>query len=158
MNEITQLRAEDVQEIDGHWVINITPEAGRVKTNEFRFVPVHEHLLAQGFIAVVRTQKQGPIFYNPDKGDPESERGQYKKAGERLAAWVRSLGITDTSIKPNHAWRHTFKTIANEMGMSERAADYMQGHASKGVGRTYGRNTIKALADQMALIPRFETD
>lgn len=155
VNEITQLRAEDVQQIDGHWIIKITPEAGRVKTNEVRYVPVHEHLLEQGFLTIVKTQKAGPIFYDPERGNPESERGQYKKAGERLAAWVRSLGIIDPGIKPNHAWRHTFKTIANEVGVSERAADYMQGHASKGVGRDYGRNTIKALADQMALIPRF---
>ncbi|MDX3901163.1 MAG: tyrosine-type recombinase/integrase [Sphingobium sp.] len=158
VNEITQLRAEDVQQIDGHWVIKITPEAGRVKTNEVRYVPVHEHLLEQGFLAVVNQQKEGPIFYDPERGDPESERGQYKKSGERLAAWVRSLGITDPGIKPNHAWRHTFKTIANEVGVQERAADYMQGHASKGVGRSYGRNTIKALVDQMALMPRFEID
>jgi integrase len=158
VNEITQLRAEDVQEIDGHWIINITPEAGRVKTNEFRVVPLHEHLIAQGFLAVVKAQKDGPIFYDPKRGDPNSERGQYKKVGERLATWVRSIGITDKSIKPSHAWRHTFKTIANEVGMSERAADYMQGHSSKGVGRTYGRSTIKALVDQMALFPRFEID
>ncbi|MFK4794781.1 DUF6538 domain-containing protein [Sphingobium sp. ZW T5_29] len=156
VNEITQLRAEDVQQIDGHWVIKITPEAGRVKTNEVRYVPVHEHLLEQGFLTIVKTQKAGPIFYDPERGNPESERGQYKKAGERLAQWVRSLGVTDPSIKPNHAWRHTFKTIANEVGVSERAADYMQGHASKGVGRSYGRATIKALVDQMSLIPRFE--
>lgn len=158
VNEITQLRAEDVQQIDGHWVIKITPEAGRVKTNEVRYVPVHEHLLAQGFLAVVEKQGKGPIFYDPEKGDADSVRGQYKKAGERLGAWVRSLGVDDPSIKPNHAWRHTFKTIANEVGMGERAADYMQGHASKGVGRSYGRNTIKALVDQMALMPRFEID
>lgn len=158
VNEITQLRAEDVQQIDGCWVIKITPEAGRVKTKELRYVPVHEHLLAQGFLSLVKKQGKGPIFYDPDKGNPDSERGQYKKAGERLAAWVRSLGITDPNIKPNHAWRHTFKTISLEVGMHERAADYMQGHASKGVGRTYGHATIKALAQQMALIPRFEVE
>ena len=158
VNEITQLRAEDVQQIDGHWVIRITPEAGRVKTNEARYVPVHEHLLELGLLALVNKQKAGPIFYDPERGDPESERGQYKKAGERLAAWVRGLGITDPNIKPNHAWRHTFKTISLEVQMHERAADYMQGHASKGVGRSYGRATIKALVDQMALMPRFEID
>ena len=158
VNEITQLRAEDVQQIDGHWVFRITPEAGRVKTNEVRYVPVHEHLLELGFLAVARAQEVGPIFYDPERGDADSERGQFKKAGERLAAWVRGLGITDPNIKPNHAWRHTFKTISLEVQMHERAADYMQGHASKGVGRSYGRATIKALVDQMALMPRFEIE
>ena len=91
VNEITQLRAEDVQQLDGHWVIKITPEAGRVKTKEVRYVPVHEHLLEMGLLTLVNKQKAGPIFYDPERGDPESERGQYKKAGERLAAWVQGF-------------------------------------------------------------------
>jgi integrase len=74
-----------------------------------------------------------------------------------LAAWVRNdVGVTDKAIMPNHAWRHTFKTICLEAGIEERAADYMQGHASKGQGRRYGANTIPALAAQLAKFPRFE--
>ena len=66
------------------------------------------------------------------------------------------MGITDAAIRPNHAWRHTFKTICIEAGIEERAADYMQGHASKGQGRRYGANTITALAAQLGKFPRFE--
>jgi integrase len=44
VNEITQLRAEDVKQIDGVWSIHITPEAGGVKTDQARTVPIHEHL------------------------------------------------------------------------------------------------------------------
>lgn len=74
-----------------------------------------------------------------------------------LAAWVRNdVGVTDKAIMPNHAWRHTFKTICLEAEIEERAADYMQGHASKGQGRRYGANTIPALATQLAKFPRFE--
>jgi hypothetical protein len=31
------------------------------------------------------------------------------QARQRLATWVRELGVSDRNISPNHAWRHTFK-------------------------------------------------
>jgi integrase len=157
VNEITQLRKADVRQIEGIWTIHITPEAGSVKTNEARTVPVHEHLTAQGFLDAIKDLPDGPLFYNPDPA-ATSARGQHKQVGTFLAAWVRSdVGVTDPAIMPNHAWRHTFKSICLEAGIEERAADYMQGHASKGQGRRYGANTIPALAEQLAKFPRFET-
>jgi integrase len=157
VNEITQLRKEDVQKIEGIWTIRITPEAGGNKMNEARIVPVHEHLIAQGFWDAIKDLPDGPLFYNPEHQRGGSDRGQYKKVGMFLADWVRNtVGIKDKSIMPNHAWRHTFKTICFEAEVEERAADYMQGHASKGQGRRYGANTIPALAAQLAKFPRFE--
>ncbi len=158
VNEITQLRREDVSERDGIWTINITPEAGAIKTDEARLVPMHEHLVAQGFAVVVGSMGSGPLFYGASRRAGTTDRQPNKRMGMRLAQWVRSLGVDDPGIKPNHAWRHTFKTIALEAGMQERAADYIQGHASKGVGRSYGSNTIAALAAQLALFPRFPID
>jgi integrase len=155
VNEMTQLRAEDVTQIDGVWAVHITPEAGNVKTDAARYVPIHEHLVEQGFLDFLKG-KLGPIFYNPDRERTGMARGQYKRTGMYLAEWVRGLGVNDPSIKPNHAWRHTFKTICSEAGIAERAADYMQGHASKGVGRSYGSNSMAALAEQLKLFPRFE--
>lgn len=156
VNEMTQLRKQDVREVDGVWTIHITPEAGGNKTNEARTVPVHEHLIEQGFLDAITNKPDGPLFYNPDLQRGGSDRGQYKKVGMFLAKWVRNLGVTDPAIMPNHAWRHTFKSICLEAGIEERAADYMQGHAPKGQGRRYGANTILALATQLAKFPRFE--
>jgi hypothetical protein len=48
------LRASDVRTIDGIPCIHITPEAGTVKTNKARTVPLHPHLLKQDFLAFVR--------------------------------------------------------------------------------------------------------
>lgn len=44
VNEITQLRKGDVRKIEDVWTVHITPDAGGVKTNESRTVPIHEHL------------------------------------------------------------------------------------------------------------------
>ncbi|QDC36478.1 DUF6538 domain-containing protein [Sphingobium fuliginis] len=79
VNEITQLRADDVQQIDGYWVIKITPEAGRVKTKEFRYVPVHEHLLAQGFLALVKKQGEGRFSMIPRRATRTANAGNIKR-------------------------------------------------------------------------------
>ena len=42
------------------------------------------------------------------------------KARERLAKWVRELGITDPEVQPNHGWRHSFKQIGHRNEISER--------------------------------------
>jgi integrase len=63
--EVCQLRAEDVVETPSGWAIHITPDAGRVKTGEARTVPLHEHLIEQGFVTFART-KAGPLFYDSD--------------------------------------------------------------------------------------------
>jgi len=53
VNEIGQLRGQDVQQMEGIWTIRITPEAGTVKNKAARIVPLHAHLIEQGFIEVV---------------------------------------------------------------------------------------------------------
>jgi integrase len=157
VNEMSQLRGADVQEIDGVWTVRITPEAGTVKAKEARLVPLHPHLVEQGFPAIAKANGDGPIFFDPTRQRVQSTDNRHsKKVGEKLAQWVRKdVGVSDPAVKPNHGWRHTFKTICLEAGIEERAADYMQGHASKGVGRSYGSNTVPALARQLALFPRF---
>lgn len=57
--EITQLRGKDVVQREGRWAIQITPDAGTVKTGEPRIVPIHEHLIEQGFIDFVHAKGEG---------------------------------------------------------------------------------------------------
>ncbi len=157
VGEITQLRKEDVQLHGEHWLIWITPDAGTTKNRHPRFVAVHPHLIEQGFVEFVRSRRKGPLFYDPSRhrggtdGNP-----QWKKVGERLAAWVRELGVTDTRIKPNHAWRHLFKTEARGVFMDVGARDYMQGHVPASEGENYGGYKPHVLAHEIAKFPRFE--
>lgn len=159
VNEMTQLRAEDLREVDGIWTIRITPEAGGVKGGKARLVPIHEHLIAQGFLDVVTAQGEGPLFYNPERGRGGSEGNpHYKKMGERLAAWVRKLGVDDPNVQPNHAWRHLFKTTARSVHMDPEARDAIQGHAVKTEGQKYGVYPVVLLATELAKLPRFEIE
>jgi integrase len=160
--EITQLRGIDVMERDGIHALRLTPDAGTIKTGATRMVPIHEHLLAQGFIEFVRSRGDGPLFYNPErepKGDTDPtnpRRPRAVKTRERLADWVRSIGIEDSNVRPNHAWRHTFKQGAERHGISEKMSDEITGHAPLTVGRGYGRPTLSDMATALKKFPRYD--
>ena len=118
----------------------------------FLYLPPWSGLLGRFFPAAPHYRQKRSRSVTEDK----RLRGQHKKVGMFLAKWVRSLGVADWANMPNHAWRHTYKTVCFEAEIEERAADYMQGYASKGQGRRYGTNTIPALATQLANFRRFE--
>ena len=161
--EMAQLRGADVFNRDGIQAIRITPEAGTVKTRQARVVPIHEHLVAQGFLEFIERSGKGPLFYNAradEKGLPDDPTNPRKpravKARERVASWVRSIGVTDHELKPNHAWRHTFKQIADRVGISERVSDAITGHAPTSVARSYGAPTLEDMAEALKKLPRYE--
>src|SRR5262249_48613216 len=141
--------------------LRLTPEAGTIKTGAIRVVPIHEHLIAQGFIDFVKSQGDRPLFYNPErvpkKVDPTNPpRPRAVKTRERLAAWVRAIGIHDRGVRPNHAWRHTFKQVADRNDISERVSDEITGHAPLTVGRGYGRPTLSDMATALKKFPRYD--
>ena len=157
--EITQLRGSDVIAREGVDALLITPEAGAVKGDKARVVPLHEHLIAQGFLKFVGKLGAGPLFYRPAKDDitspTKSKKPRYVQTRQRLAAWVRSLGVTDKELSPNHAWRHTFKQVADRASISERMSDYITGHAHKSVGAAYGAPTLSDMAEALKKFPRY---
>jgi integrase len=158
MGELTQLRGVDIIEQDGIHAMKISPEAGTVKTGKARVVPLHEDLIAQGFLEFVRASGKGPLFYtaaavaSDDPTNPKKPR--YVKAREHIATWVRSLKISDPELSPNHAWRHTFKAIGFRCGMSEKVIDAIVGHAPANVGRGYGEPTLVDKARELTKFPR----
>ena len=141
--EITQLRKQDVIEREGVHALRFTPEAGTIKNNKARTVPLHEHLVAQGFLEFVHDHASGPLFYKSRRktaqGNPTSaSKAPASQVRQRLAAWVRSLGVSDEELSPNHGWRHTFKRIADRAEISERMSDSITGNAYKSVGASCG--------------------
>ncbi|MCP8890853.1 site-specific integrase [Sphingomonas faeni] len=157
VNEITQLRGIDVTEEKGIWVIRITPEAGTQKSMKARFVPLHTHLIDQGFLEVVKSSGDGPMFYDPSRQRaPSATNRHIKKVGERLGAWVREeVGITDKGVAPSHGWRHRFKTVARAVHMSGEVRDAIQGHEPRTEGEAYGSMPIPTMAAAIALLPRY---
>lgn len=156
VNEITQLRGVDISQDGGVWVLRITPEAGSVKTGEARIVPIHSHVIEQGFIDEALKWGDGPLFYDPKRHRGGSDGNpQYKKVGEFLARWVRSLGVDDPNVAPNHGWRHRFKTLAREAKLDPEAREYLAGHRPRTEGEAYGGWTPKALMPEIEKLPRY---
>ena len=160
--EVTQLRAEDfTRHREGFWVMNINPEAGTVKGGQARSVPLHEHLIELGLIEFVTGAGQGPLFYDPGarrvvRDDPTNPvQAPWVKQRNKLAEWVRALGVTDTNISPNHAWRHTFKRRAARAKIEKRIRFAFCGHSSDDVGEDYETPTIEDMAEELKLFPRY---
>ncbi|WP_149310354.1 hypothetical protein [Methylobacterium sp. P1-11] len=161
--EVTQLRGEDfTRHKDGFWLMRISPEAGTVKGGQARTVPLHEHLIEQGLIEFVNSVGKGPLFYDPDgqrvvRDDPTNPvQAPWVKQRNKLAEWVRGLGVTDRNISPNHAWRHTFKRRAARAKIERRVRSAFCGHASHDVGDDYETPTVEDMAGELKLFPRYE--
>ncbi|MCA1535037.1 tyrosine-type recombinase/integrase [Bradyrhizobium sp. NBAIM03] len=162
--EITQLRGSDIEDRNGLLVMKLTPEAGTIKTSKARVVPLHEHIIAQGFMEMVKRIGKGALFYNDSSPqrvstDPlKPSRDRADTARAHLGTWVRGLGVDDPELSPNHAWRHTFKRIADEIGMPEKMNDAITGHTQATEGRKYGAPTVVTMAAALAKFPRYKLD
>ncbi len=155
--EITQLRGQDFQEVQGVWVFRISPEAGAVKTDKPRIVPVHPDLIRQGLLEFVKGREDGPLFYKAAtrQNDPTKAHPAKTVAG-RLAGWVRDIGVKDPNVQPNHGWRHLFMTLCREHGVAEEARYFMVGHTKRDTGQRYGEASAAALMRELAKLPAFE--
>lgn len=151
VGEIAQLRKQDVRREGEHWVINITPEAGTVKTNEARDVVLHPHLVEQGFPDFVASSPVGHLFLRPAKDG--TVLGPLRGLKNRLAEFARVI-VPDPNVAPNHGWRHRFKTVGMEAGIAPRVLDAIQGQAAASVADTYGDVTIKTIASAICRLPK----
>ena len=127
--EITQLRGVDLERMEDIWTLNLTPAAGTIKGGSARRVPLHSHVIEQGFLEFVRDRGEAPLFYRPRTnqiGEPaKALKSPAAQVRQRLADWVREIGVDDEHLSPNHAWRHTFKLIGSRAAISDSLLDYI---------------------------------
>ena len=159
VNEMTQVRRGDVRKRDGHWCVVITPDAGTQKTGDTHDVPLHEHLLEQGFLEFVSSHAMGePLFHNPRPEGIVRKTFPSESTGKALATWVRSLGVTDEAVDPNHGWRHRFKTDGRFAEVGEDVISALQGHAVAGMSGRYGEFPARVTSKGIAKLPRLDSD
>jgi integrase len=151
VSEVCQLRVSDIIRLDGIWCVKIDPEAGPLKTaSSERIVPLHPAVKKAGFLEFVKTIKSGPLF--PEL--PPNRFGSRGGNGTKVVGrWVRSLGLTDMRLSPNHSWRHRLKTLARRHGLALDVVDAITGHRRKTVADTYGEFPVDALFRELAKIP-----
>ncbi len=148
--ELMQLRKEDVRKEGDAYVLRITPDAGSVKTGQYRDVPLHQQIISEGFLTFVEASKAGPLFHN---NTPEEALTGARSIAGRVSDWLRDSEIIPEGVQPNHAWRHRFKTVGREVGISDRVIDAIQGHAARTAGDDYGDVTVVAKKNAIDRFP-----
>ncbi len=150
--EITQLRKQDVLEKDGIAFIRITPDAGSVKTGQYRDVPLHPELIELGFLTMVAGLPDGALFY-ADNDKRQGASHPSKHVAGRISVWLRQSQLIPKEVDPSHGWRHRFKTVARERQLDPRVIDAIQGHAPRTAGESYGDVTLRAKAHALQRVP-----
>ncbi|WP_373622082.1 DUF6538 domain-containing protein [Methylobacterium sp. OAE515] len=152
--ELTHLEQRDIRTEAG-----ITVMVLRVtKTGELRTVPIHSHLLEQGFLAFVKSCGPGPLFFDPTRHGKRSLTSPGELRGHKVGKWVRATVKLDPGVDPNHGWRHTWKTRALGAGIEERLRDAITGHRVASVGRRYETPTTAMLSGAMGRFPRYRVE
>ena len=137
IGELAQLRSQDVVKDAGFWFLELTPAAGPIKHRKPRRVPLHPHLMEQGFVEMAKNIGAGPLFADP--GRRRSNKPTLsKKTAENIGRWVRALGITDEELQPSHGWRHRFSTLRRGTAVDREMANYIMGHVPVHEGERYG--------------------
>ncbi|MFY9294081.1 MAG: hypothetical protein WAP03_25830, partial [Methylorubrum rhodinum] len=90
-------------------------------------MPLHPHLVEMGFLEFADGQRHEALFYDARATrKATAATPPYKKLGERLAAWVRSIGVDDVGVDPNHGWRHRFKMVGRRAGIASDVLNVKQ--------------------------------
>lgn len=141
--ELTQLRKEDLRIEAGRWIMRITPEAGSVKTGQFRDVPLHPQLVSLGFADFVIKAGSGPLFHRAHS--PEKYVSSARAISGEISEWLNRLRLVPDSVQPNYGFRHRFKTLGLEQGAPTRILNAIQGHPGTTASDGYGDVTITAM-------------
>jgi hypothetical protein len=162
VNELTSIYPGDVMpdEETGIWCVVIKPSLE--KTSKWRTVPIHSHVIEQGFLDYVEKRRRAklPLFYDPSRsrgGKPGNP--QFKKVAERVGEWV-SIGLGIKNVQPNHGWRHRFKSVARHVEMDREVEGFITGHRPKrqGASPDYGDRWVETMANEIEKYPRYRIE
>ncbi len=155
LGELCQLRAVDVQKVEGIDVLVLTNEGEgqSIKSDAgHRSVPIHSELVRLGFLKYVETIKAiGSASLWPAlplrAGKPSDLFGRWFKEHRN------ALGLTGT--RPDfHCFRHTVRPLMRKAGHSEGTMDKVTGHKTVGsVGTVvYDHRTLIEVRDAVEAI------
>ena len=141
LEEIGQLTQDDIRRQDDIWFFNLdhAPHKGQLLKNQSsrRQIPLHSRLIELGFLKLVDAST-GRLF-------PELSSAGSRQLTASWSQWFgrylrQVIGIADPR-KTFHSFRHTFKDLCREAGISKDLHDRLTGHSSQDVGDGYGSGT-----------------
>lgn len=160
LDEIAQLRICDLRQDEDtrRWYFDIDRTGGRsTKTSSsIRHVPVHAALESIGLLKYRESLLNGdarldsPLWQGVKA---EGERTRSSAWSKWFGRYLRSTCGIEDAAKVFHSFRHTFKRMARDAGLSEEMHDALTGHSGGGVGRSYGKGfSLKPLASAIDAI------
>ena len=154
LEEIGQLTKDDIKRQDEIWFLNLdhAPTKGRVLKNESsrRQIPIHSRLIELGLLDLV-SASNGRLFPDLSSAGARQLTASFSQWFGRYLRQV--VGIAD-GRKTFHSFRHTFKDLCREAGISKDLHDRLTGHSSRDVGDGYGAGMfpLKPLNEAMKKI------
>lgn len=128
IGEIARLQRSDIHQVDGIWFVSIQSGERRGWIRKARQVPLHPHLIEQGFIEFVIASGNGLLFCGDAGGDGQPSDAEVARVPAYIAKWVRRIGVDRRDVSPNSAWRRRFRMVARNAQMNPEAVAYMMGH------------------------------
>jgi len=153
IQEVCWLSRQDIKQEGGIWVIHFP----QTKTNVARTVPMHPALIDEGLLAFWEKAPTGFLFVGDVPQKEGATRSPQEQRASELAEWVQEQVELEDGVSPNHGWRHTFVTRAEEANISKRFSNAITGHNhGKDVSDRYFRGRMSALKVRMDRYPRYE--
>nr|WP_143840464.1 site-specific integrase [Novosphingobium panipatense] len=146
LNEICQLHATDLREIDGVWCFDFhaDPAVGKtLKTSASqRIVPIHPMLIKLGILAYLRDRKEA----GDQRMFPEIAIDAFGLHSGRVSRWFSRFLATCGAAADGicyHSFRHSFRDALREAGIEREVALRLGGWSESGgssnlVGDSYG--------------------
>jgi integrase len=72
--------------------------------------------------------------------------------------WGKTTAFDHPEVKPNHGWRHTFKSRAIQAGIDARVRDAIVGHAPRTVADAYEHPTVADMAEALKRFRRYAVE
>ena len=140
IEELCQLRIEDIKQIEGNYCVSVSPAAGTLKTiNAERVVPLHNGLIELGFIEYVKSLDKLNSIRLWQKLQANAY-GKYSSAySKRFGKFKRAIGIDDKQLT-FHSFRHTFANELKQADVTEHLIAQLIGHSNSSITMSrYGK-------------------
>lgn len=144
IEELCQLAVKDIQRINGVWclrICNLDDDQNVKNDGSFRRVPLHEEVIASGFLAYVAgVAAAGHSRVFPTLRNNNANRIYSNSPGKWWGRYLDSIGLSDQRLD-YHSFRYSFKQQCTLCGIETEVRDALTGHwvSNNDSGRAYMR-------------------
>lgn len=159
LNELAQLRVDDIRQDDGIWVFDISDEAeeASLKTKQSkRRIPVHPQLIELGVLAYRdhAIAKAWTWLFEPIKPDINGRRST--RAGSWFRKFLTRIGVKGDELGGAHRFRHTLADRLRAAGVDDYDIALVLGHKVDVARMTtqYGRTVSMTLERRLEVLSK----